>query len=148
MKNQKQTIKCSECGYCSGLRPVGNTRTEFTCTHPDRDYLKNYFHEKRINKMLAFIGFGARYSNVVPIKTAPAWCPKKKALRKMNQGLARNNREMQQMLYFPFSFKSTIYSILYLTYPISCAIINFLLNFVQFRNGKHTLFKFVRSQKV
>lgn len=89
MKNQKQTIKCSECGYCSGLRPVGNTRTEFTCTHPDRDYLKNYFHEKRINKMLAFIGFGARYSDVVPIKTAPAWCPKKKALRKMNQGLAK-----------------------------------------------------------
>ncbi len=44
MKNQKQTIKCSECGYCSGLRPVGNTRTEFTCTHPD----------------------------AVPIKTAPA----------------------------------------------------------------------------
>ena len=95
MKNQKQTIKCSECGYCSGFRPVGNTRTEFTCTHPDRDYLKNYFHEKRINKMLAFIGFGARYSDVVPIKTAPSWCPKKKTLRKMNQGLARNNREMQ-----------------------------------------------------
>ena len=34
MKNQKQTIKCSECEYCSGLRPVRNTRTEFTCTHP------------------------------------------------------------------------------------------------------------------
>jgi hypothetical protein len=42
----------------------------------------------------------------------------------------------------------TIYSILYLTYPIYCAIINLLLNFVQFQDEKHTLFKFVRSQKV
>ena len=42
----------------------------------------------------------------------------------------------------------TIYSIYHLTYPIYCAIINLLLNFVQFQNEKHTLFKFVRSQKV
>ncbi len=95
MKNQKQTIKCSECEYCNGLRPVRNTRTEFTCTHPDQGYIKDYFHKNRINKMPAFIGFSARYSDAVPIKTAPAWCPKKKHLRKMNQGFVRINREMQ-----------------------------------------------------
>ena len=95
MKRQNQTINCSECEYCNGLCPVRNTRTEFTCIHPDQSYIKDYFNKKRINKMPAFIGFSARYSDVVPIKTAPAWCPKKKTLRKMNQGLARNNREMQ-----------------------------------------------------
>lgn len=78
MENKKQSIKCSDCQHCSGFRPLGNTRTEFTCTHPDRDYINDYFHEKGIQKMPGFIGFGARYSDAVPIKTAPAWCPKKK----------------------------------------------------------------------
>ena len=78
MEAKKQSVKCSECDYCSGFRPLGNTRTEFTCIHSDQDYIKNYFHEKRIQKMPGFIGFGARYSDAVPIKTAPAWCPEKK----------------------------------------------------------------------
>lgn len=86
MKYQNQTIKCSECEYCSGLRPVRNTRTEFTCTHPDQDYIKDYFNKKRINKMLAFIGFSARHSDAVPIKTAPAWCPKEKNSEKSESG--------------------------------------------------------------
>ena len=42
----------------------------------------------------------------------------------------------------------TIYSIFHLTKSIYCAIMDLLLNFVQFQNEKHTLFKFVRSQKV
>ena len=75
----KNTIKCSGCQYCSGLRPVGNTRTSFTCFHPNQDYIKDYFHEKRMQKMPGFLGFGAKYSDAVPIKTAPAWCPEKKA---------------------------------------------------------------------
>lgn len=79
MKNKKQSIKCSECQHCSGLRPLGNTRTEFTCAHPDQRYIHDYFCEKGIQKMPGFIGFGARYSDAVPIKTAPAWCPEKKA---------------------------------------------------------------------
>lgn len=37
-----------------------------------------YMVLKRIQKMPGFIGFGARYSDAVPIKTAPAWCPEKK----------------------------------------------------------------------
>ena len=63
--------------------------------------------------------------------------------------------EMQLMLCLPFSFPPnivspsyTIYSIFRLTKSIYCAIIYLLLSFVQFWNEKHTLFKFVRSQKV
>lgn len=72
------TIKCSNCGHCKEFRPVGNTRSEFTCEHPDYDYITEYFRKHNIHKMPRFIGFGARYSTEVPIKTAPAWCPKKK----------------------------------------------------------------------
>lgn len=79
MNNKKNTIKCSGCQHCSGLRKVGNTRTRFTCSHPDQGYIKDYFYEKRMHKMPGFLGFGARYSDAVPIKTAPAWCPEKKA---------------------------------------------------------------------
>lgn len=78
MKDQKQTIKCSACQHCSGFRSLGNTRTSFTCRHPDQRYIENYFHKKRMQKMPGFLGYGARYSDAVPVKTAPAWCPKKK----------------------------------------------------------------------
>ena len=78
MKDKKEIIKCSGCQHCSGLRPIGNTRTSFTCSHPDQGYINNYFREKRMQKMPGFLGFGARYSDAVPVKTAPAWCPKKK----------------------------------------------------------------------
>lgn len=79
MNNKKNTIKCSGCQHCSGLRKVGNTRTIFTCSHPDQGYILDYFHERRMQKMPGFLGYGARYSDAVPIKTAPAWCPEKKA---------------------------------------------------------------------
>lgn len=79
MKNKEQSIKCSECRHCSGCRPFGNTRTQFTCAHPDQRHIHAYFREKGIHKMPGFLGFGARYSDAVPIKTAPAWCPEKKA---------------------------------------------------------------------
>ena len=78
MKDQKQTIKCSACQHCSGFRSLGNTRTSFTCRHPDQRYIENYFHKKRMQKMLGFLRYGARYSDTVPVKTSPAWCPKKK----------------------------------------------------------------------
>ena len=78
MKDKKEIIKCSGCQHCSGLRPIGNTRTSFTCSHPDQSYINNYFREKRMQKMPGFLGFGARYSDAVPVKTAPAWCPEKK----------------------------------------------------------------------
>ncbi len=78
MMKDKEIIKCSGCQHCSGLRPIGNTRTSFTCSHPDQGYINNYFREKRVQKMPGFLGFGARYSDAVPVKTAPAWCPEKK----------------------------------------------------------------------
>ena len=79
MQDKKENIKCSGCRHCSGLRRVGNTRTSFTCSHPDQDYIQNYFTQKRMQKMPGFLGYGARYSDAVPVKTAPAWCPEKKA---------------------------------------------------------------------
>ena len=81
----------------------------------------------------------------------------KGARRKMKRAMPalEATGEMQLMLCLPFSFppnivspSHTIYSIFCLTKSIYCAIIYLLLNFVQFRNEKHTLFKFVRSQKV
>ena len=55
MKDQKQTIKCSACQHCSGFRSLGNTRTSFTCRHPDQRYIENYFHKKRMQKMPGFL---------------------------------------------------------------------------------------------
>ncbi|MDE6603453.1 MAG: hypothetical protein K2K90_15150 [Lachnospiraceae bacterium] len=39
MMKDKEIIKCSGCQHCSGLRPIGNTRTSFTCSpaaHSDK----------------------------------------------------------------------------------------------------------------
>lgn len=72
-------IKCSNCEHCREFRPVGNTRSEFTCEHPDYDHIRDYFRKHNIHKMERFLGFGARFSKEVPIKTSPAWCPKKKS---------------------------------------------------------------------
>ncbi len=36
----KRIIRCSECGYCREFRPVRNTRSSFTCEHPDGDYIQ------------------------------------------------------------------------------------------------------------
>ena len=50
-----------------------------SCTHPDQRYIQDYFSRKNMRKMPGFIGFGERYSEEVPVRTAPAWCPKKRA---------------------------------------------------------------------
>ena len=78
MKKEEQAIRCSGCSHCSGFRPMGNTRTEFTCAHLDQRYIQDYFFRKNMRKMPGFIGFGERYSAEVPVRTAPAWCPKKR----------------------------------------------------------------------
>lgn len=78
MSTKNQQIKCSSCEYCDGYRRAGNTRTSFSCQHPDQRYIYDYFIQKGIRKMLGFLGFGAVYSDTVPLKTSPTWCPKKK----------------------------------------------------------------------
>lgn len=75
---KKEVPKCSECEYCKELRPAGNTRSNFMCKHPDDVYIRKYFEEHKITKMHGFIGFGKRFSDVPPIKTSPAWCPRRK----------------------------------------------------------------------
>lgn len=74
----KKVIRCSECGYCRGTTRRGNTRYSYICMHPDEEYIKKYFKAHRINKMEGFLGYGKAHSEEVPIKTSPAWCPKKK----------------------------------------------------------------------
>ena len=72
-----EKIKCADCEHCKSFRPVGNTRSNFSCEHPDREYIRRYYEEHKIYKMEGFIGFGTKFSEEVPIKTSPKWCPKK-----------------------------------------------------------------------
>lgn len=74
----KKGIKCSECEYCRSLRPYGNRRSTFSCGHPDQNYINDYFKEHRLQKMPGFLDYGKAWSDEVPIKTSPAWCPKKR----------------------------------------------------------------------
>lgn len=74
---EKQIIKCSECEHCKEFRPVGNTRSEFTCEHPNREYIREYYKQHKITKMEGFIGFGEKWSDKVPVKSSPKWCPRK-----------------------------------------------------------------------
>lgn len=73
----EKTIRCAECEYCKEFRPEGNTRSNFTCEHPDTSYIREFYKKNKISRMEGFIGFGKRYSSDVPIKTSPKWCPKK-----------------------------------------------------------------------
>ena len=77
MRMKKEIIRCSECEYCRESKWIGNTRSSFTCGHPDGDYIHKYFVTHKIQKMERFLDYGKRYSHEVPLKTSPAWCPKK-----------------------------------------------------------------------
>jgi len=74
---QKNIIRCSECEHCHEFRPVGNSRSEFNCGHPNQKYIDNYFRKRGIMKMPGFLAYGKRWSHEVPLKTSPAWCPMK-----------------------------------------------------------------------
>ncbi len=71
-------IRCADCEHCKGFRKASNTRSSFSCEHPDQKYILDYFKDHRIQKMPSFLGYGKLFSSEVPIKTSPAWCPKKK----------------------------------------------------------------------
>lgn len=66
--------ECDKCEYCYGF--THDTRRGFHCMYPNKEYIKNYFKEKRIKKMEGFIGFGKSFSDVPVNKTTPKWCPK------------------------------------------------------------------------
>ena len=74
----KEKIKCSECEFCNSFRPYGNIRASFRCQHPDQHYILDYFQEHRMSKAPGFLDYGKAWSDEVPLKTSPAWCPKKK----------------------------------------------------------------------
>jgi len=84
MGTKNNTITCSTCSYCEGLRPSKNTRTNYFCMHPEQSYISAYFAQHRIKKMHGFLGFGEALSDTVPLKTAPAWCPRKKSQNTVN----------------------------------------------------------------
>ena len=71
-----EKIRCSNCIHCEEHRRLGNSRSEYTCGHPDKRYILDYFREHHINKMPGFLNFGK--PGEIPVKTSPAWCPKKK----------------------------------------------------------------------
>lgn len=83
VRSMKKNIKCKECENCKEFRPIGNKRSNFYCEHPDIEYIREYYRLHKITKMVRFIGFGEAYSHEVPIKSSPAWCPKKKAEQKV-----------------------------------------------------------------
>ena len=72
-----RALSRDEQNQVKSLRPVGNTRSNFYCEHPNHEYIRKYYAEHKIYRLQGFIGFGARYSEEVPVKTSPAWCPKK-----------------------------------------------------------------------
>ena len=73
-----EKIKCSECEFCNSYRPYGNSRSSFRCQHPDQHYIIDYFQEHRMLKDPGFLNYGKPWSDKVPLKTSPAWCPKKR----------------------------------------------------------------------
>ena len=91
-------IRCADCKYCKSLRPTGNTRSNFYCEHPNHEYIRKYYAEHRIYRLQGFIGFGARYSEEVPVKTSPAWCPKKAEGRNEQNGI-RETEAFTEVLY-------------------------------------------------
>lgn len=73
----KKIIRCSLCEYCEAHRRKVNTRIEYWCRHPNKKYISDYYKEHKITKAEGFIGFGKPYSDEIPIKASPAWCPQK-----------------------------------------------------------------------
>lgn len=74
----KAVIKCSLCEHCKGNKRNMNTRMEYWCKRADTEHISNYYKEHKITKAIGFIGFGKPYSRELPIKSSPAWCPRKK----------------------------------------------------------------------
>lgn len=85
---EKETIRCSGCEHCGFLSPLRGSRNSFHCGHPDGSYINKYFREHGIRKMPGFLGYGKPYSREVPVKTSPAWCPRKQE---------RHEKEKQDM---------------------------------------------------
>lgn len=67
--------ECVTCEYCEGY--LGKTRRSFHCKHPNQKYIIDYFNNKKIKSMPAFIGYGENFSRIPKNKITPRWCPKK-----------------------------------------------------------------------
>ena len=74
----KQITDCSECEYYNGIRPWGYSRKEFFCKHPDKSYISDYYKAQKVRTREGFLKYGQPWSEEIPQKISPAWCPKKK----------------------------------------------------------------------
>lgn len=67
--------RCQTCPYVSAYRKQGNSRTEYSCNHPDQEYIMEYFKKHKMVKMPGFLGFG---HGKLPLKRTVKWCPMEK----------------------------------------------------------------------
>lgn len=72
-------IRCADCEYCEGVECKFTARSSFYCQHPDKKHIYDYFKKHRMRKSPGLIGTGEPFLKEVPVKTSPAWCPKKKS---------------------------------------------------------------------
>ena len=69
-------MTCKDCQHKKVIRRFGNTTAEVYCEHPDKQYIRDYYAENRINRAEGFIGF-INSKGDFPIKKSPKWCPLK-----------------------------------------------------------------------
>lgn len=74
---KEQYTRCMECQHC---KIQGKS---VFCRHQNQRYIHEYFRNKRMTKMPAFLGF--TYKGF-PIKKSPAWCPFKMKEGEKNDG--------------------------------------------------------------
>lgn len=67
--------RCQTCPHLKGTRRVGNSRTAYSCGHPDQAYIEEYFKKNHIQKMPGFLAFG---HGQLPMKRTVKWCPEEK----------------------------------------------------------------------
>lgn len=72
-------MRCKECKYAKAYqRRRMVKRSNCYCTHPNQNYIIDYFKDNKIKKAIGFISYSEPYSNIPLLKTSPKWCPLKK----------------------------------------------------------------------
>lgn len=71
--------KCTECVYLVARMTARANRANFYCEHPDKDYIRDFCKEHKIEKMPGFVCFGGGRDGIdATIKTSPTFCPKRR----------------------------------------------------------------------
>lgn len=67
--------RCQTCPHLKSFRRIGNSRTEFSCGHPDQRYIEDYFKKHKMVKTPGFLAFG---HGQLPMKRTVKWCPEER----------------------------------------------------------------------